>query len=235
MWMVRKSQSVAAPARQLGGREGVRVVEYMGCYAAAPSVVRERWGGQLEETVQPKRDFTVNSWSRVWPQKSAGMETRARDWRERTGRGRPQVGGQGGVGMLHGVARRPAQSQQGTCNRRMLCGDGQVLCGLVGQSKRALEREGTRVQEGRGPREDFWWEAVGGSAVYGVARWPCGSQARPKSNKRVTLLRRHRVCGGRHACRARRTATGMDEKGVRGSRELNREMGVEHANTRGVQ
>ena len=110
------------------------------------------------------------------------------------------------------------------------------VCGLVGQ--RPPEREGIpRVHEGRGPREDFWWEAVGGSAVYGVARWPCGSQARPKSNKRVTLLRRHRVCGGRHACRARRTATGMDEKeqGVRGSRELNREMGVEHANTRGVQ
>ena len=93
------------------------------------------------------------------------------------------------------------------------------------------------MHEGRGPREDFWWEAVGGSAVYGVARRPCGTQALSKSNKRVTLLRRHRVWGGRHACRARRTATGMDEKeqGVRGSRELNREMGVEHANTRGVQ
>ena len=155
----------------------MRVVEYMGCYAAAPSVVRERWGGQLEETVQPKRDFTVNLWSRVWPQKSAGMETRARAL-ERAYRGGAAL--KWGAGGNWNVAWRGTQArpkptgdvQQADAMRRRA---GVVWTRRAEADKRALEREGTRVQEGRGPREDFWWEDVG---VVQCTVWHAGPVAR---------------------------------------------------------
>ena len=152
-------------------------------------------------------------------------------WRERTGAG---SGGQGGLECCMAWHAGPPKANWGRATGGCYAATGRCCVDSSGRGGQTRSGTGGDTSAGRrGPREDFWWEV--GSAVYGVARRPCGTQARPKSNKRVTLLRRHRVCGGRHACRARRTATGMDETGVRGRRELNREMGVEHANTRGVQ